>query len=124
MTVEKITREEVEDLARQAAVVLPEKVRHYAALIGVTYAHITIRNQQSLWASCSPNGNLSFNCILMKTPESIQDYVVVHELCHRLEMNHSKAFWAHVAKVIPDYKRCRKWLNTEGVSLIESMKGL
>lgn len=117
---EPISRWELRDLGEEALRVLPLKVSHYAEIIGVTYGHITIRNQKTLWGSCSSKGNLNFNCMLMKTPEHIQDYVVVHELCHRKEMNHSARFWELVAEVIPDYKQCRKWLKDEGGVLLIS----
>ena len=76
----------------------------------MTYGRITIRAQRSRWGSCSSKGNLNFNCLLMLTPSEIRDYVVVHELCHRIELNHSAYFWAEVARILPDYKECRKWL--------------
>ena len=82
--------------------------------MGVTYGRITIRNQKTRWGSCSSKGNLNFNCLLMLTPPEVIDYVVVHELCHRKEMNHSKAFWDEVAHVLPDYEKARLWLKTEG----------
>lgn len=112
--VEPIGEEELKELGREALRVIPKKVSHYADIIGVTYGRITIRNQKTVWGSCSSKGNLNFNCLLMKAPEHVQDYVVVHELCHRKEMNHSKRFWELVASVIPDYKLCRKWLKEEG----------
>lgn len=113
-TIEPIGRWELRDLYEEALKVIPGKVSHYAQALGVTYGRITIRNQKTLWGSCSRKGNLNFNCMLMKSPERVLDYVVVHELCHRIEMNHSKRFWALVESVIPDYKRCRKWLKDEG----------
>ena len=82
---------------------IPERVRHYAPLVGVSFGRITIRNQRSLWGSCSAKGNLNFNCLLMLTPPEVIDSVIVHELCHRKEMNHSKAFYAEVRRVFPDY---------------------
>jgi predicted metal-dependent hydrolase len=97
-------------LVTRAKRVIPVKVRKFAELIGVTYGRITIRNQKTRWGSCSAEGNLNFNCVLMRAPEEIVDYVVVHELCHRIHMNHSKAFWGEVEKVIPDYKERRNWL--------------
>lgn len=112
--IEPVGRWELRDLGEEALRVIPVKVRHYAQVLGVTYGRITIRNQKTLWGSCSSKGNLNFNCMLMKTPEHIQDYVVVHELCHRKEMNHSKQFWTLVESVIPDYRECRKWLKEEG----------
>ncbi|WP_026651374.1 YgjP-like metallopeptidase domain-containing protein [Butyrivibrio proteoclasticus] len=90
--------------------ILPPKVDRFSKEIGVNYGRITIRIQKSRWGSCSSKGNLNFNCLLMNAPEEIIDYVVVHELCHRKEMNHSERFWAEVEKVIPDYKERRKWL--------------
>ena len=64
-------------------------------------------------------GNLNFNCLLMKAPPEVLDYVVVHELCHRLEMNHSPRFWAQVERVLPDYKVSRKWLREHGNELMD-----
>ena len=97
---------------------LPEKVRFFAEKIGVSYGRITIRSQRTRWGSCSVKGNLNFNCLLMLCPEYVQDYVVIHELCHRKEMNHSAAFWAEVEKHCPDYRIRRKWLKDHGASLI------
>ena len=105
-----ISDQEMRLLATRAKRVIPVKVRKFAELIGVTYGRITIRNQKTRWGSCSAEGNLNFNCVLMRAPEEIVDYVVVHELCHRIHMNHSKAFWGEVEKIIPDYKRRRLWL--------------
>ena len=109
---------EIEDLAQQALRVLPERAAYFAPLVGVTYGRITIRNQRTRWGSCSSEGNLNFNCLLMLTPAEVQDYVVVHELCHRKEMNHSAAFWAEVERVLPDYRAQRQWLKDNGVALI------
>ena len=112
--IEPMGRWELRDLLEEALRVIPVRVSYYADILGVTYGRITIRNQKSLWGSCSAKGNLNFNCMLMKAPERVQDYVVVHELCHRMEMNHSKRFWELVGSVIPDYKQCRRWLREEG----------
>ena len=119
--IEPIGRDELIRLSKEARRVLPGKVEHYANIIGVTYGRISIRNQKTVWGSCSSKGNLNFNCLLMKAPEHIQDYIVVHELCHRKEMNHSKRFWELVASVIPDHKACRKWLKEEGTVFLASM---
>lgn len=83
--------------------VIPPKTAYYAKLLNVSYGRITIRNQKTRWGSYSSKGNLNFNCLLMLTPDEVVDYVVVHELCHRIEMNHFKAFWNLVESVLPDY---------------------
>ena len=85
----------------------------------VTYGRITIRDQKSRWGSCSGKGNLNFNWRLILAPEEVLDYVVVHELAHRLEMNHSVRFWGHVERVLPDYKDRRLWLRKNGDGLMQ-----
>ena len=115
---EKLTREKVIALADEALKVIPERVEYFAKVIGVTYGRITVRNQKTRWGSCSSKGNLNFNCLLMLAPPEVLDYVVVHELCHRKQMNHSKAFWLEVEKVLPNYKEVRKWLKEEGSQMI------
>ena len=115
---EKLTREKVIALADEALKVIPERVEYFAKVIGVTYGKITVRNQKIRWGSCSSKGNLNFNCLLMLAPPEVLDYVVVHELCHRKQMNHSKAFWLEVEKVLPNYKEVRKWLKEEGSQMI------
>ena len=112
--VEPLTPEELRALAEQAAKVIPERVRYYAPLVGVTYGRITIRNQKTKWGSCSAKGNLNFNCLLMLTPPEVLDSVVVHELCHRLEMNHSPRFYQIVRRVYPEYDRWNRWLKENG----------
>ena len=114
MQVDYLTREEIEELGDRALRYIPERVAYFAEVMGVTYGRITIRNQKTRWGSCSSKGNLNFNCLLMLTPPEVIDYVIVHELCHRKEMNHSKAFWSEVEKVLPDYKKSAEWLKNEG----------
>lgn len=116
--VECLTTEQIRELAEQSLKVIPQRVAYYAKIIGVTYGRITIRNQKTRWGSCSGKGNLNFNCLLMLTPPEVLDYVVVHELCHRKEMNHSKGFWNEVEKVLPDYRERRKWLKENGGRMI------
>lgn len=116
------TDEQLQVLARQARQTIPERVAHFAPLVGVTYGRITIRSQHTLWGSCSSKGNLNFNCLLMLTPPEVLDYVVVHELCHRKEMNHSARFWAEVEHVLPDYEIQRKWLRENGTALISRLE--
>ena len=90
--------------------------------MGVTYNRITIRHQKTRWGSCSSQGNLNFNCLLMLTPPEVIDSVVVHELCHRKEMNHSDRFYAEVLRVFPNYPKCRKWLKDNGSLLMMRLK--
>lgn len=112
--IEPLSAAEIQELADKALEYIPDRVAHFSKQIGVDYGRITIRNQKTRWGSCSSKGNLNFNCLLMLTPPEIIDYVVVHELCHRKEMNHSKAFWHEVAKILPDYKKHVQWLKNEG----------
>ncbi len=95
----------------------PKRVSHYARMLGVTYGKISIRDQKTRWGSCSSEGNLSFNWRLILAPPDVLDYVVIHELCHRKEMNHSKEFWALVESLMPEYKERRKWLRENGKKL-------
>ena len=115
---EALTAGELAALAREAAVYFPARAAYFAQLLGVSYGRITIRSQKSRWGSCSAKGNLNFNCLLMLAPPEIRDYVVVHELCHRLRMDHSPAFWQAVAGVLPDWQTRRAWLKAHGAELL------
>ncbi len=97
-------------LKEKAKAVLQKKAEYYALLMGVSFGRITIRKQKTRWGSCSSKGNLSFNCMLMRLPEELINYVVVHELAHLKQMNHSSKFWAEVGAVLPNYKALRKEL--------------
>ena len=118
---EPLTYDEIQALANKALEVIPERVKFYAPKVSVTYGRIKIRNQRSRWGSCSSKGNLNFNCLLMLTPPEVIDSVVVHELCHRKEMNHSDKFYAEVLKVFPDYWKWDKWLKENGDLLMKRM---
>lgn len=115
---DKFTPEKIKLLVDKALEVIPKRVEYFANIMGVTYGNITIRNQKTRWGSCSSKGNLNFNCLLMLAPPEVLDYVVAHELCHRKQMNHSKAFWSEVEKVFPDYKKSIKWLKEEGSQIM------
>jgi len=114
----KLSDTEISVLKEQARNILPAKAEHFAPLIGAAYNRISIRCQSTRWGSCSAKGNLNFNCLLMLTPEEVQDYVVVHELCHLKELNHSPRFWAEVEKVLPDYRERRQWLKQNGSAVM------
>ena len=116
--VPKLTREELAALAARAKERIPQRVAYYAPLVGVDYGRITIRSQRTRWGSCSAQGNLNFNCLLMLAPPEVLDSVVVHELCHRKEPNHSKRFYAEVLRVLPDYRARQKWLKENGRKLL------
>ena len=117
-TVRKLSENEIRALAEKAMREIPPRVAHYAPLVGVTYGRITIRNQRTKWGSCSSKGNLNFNCLLMLAPQEVLDCIVVHELCHRKEMNHSQRFYAEVLRVMPDYRERYKWLKENGHMLM------
>ena len=110
--------EEILTLAEQMRQRLPEKLNRHAASMGVTFGRVTIRCQQTRWGSCSSRGNLNFNCLLMLAPEEVLDYVVVHELAHRKQMNHSALFWREVERECPDYKKSLRWLKDRGGALL------
>lgn len=102
----------------EAKRIFPARAEYFARRMGVTYGRITIREQKTRWGSCSRAGNLNFNWKLVLMPPEILDYVVVHELAHRKEMNHSPAFWAVVEKELPDYRRRREELKRLGREFI------
>lgn len=114
---------QIRELAQQAMLVIPERVAYFAPQLGVNHGRITIRNQRTKWGSCSSKGNLNFNCLLMLMPPEVMDYIVVHELCHRKHMDHSRAFWAEVERILPDYRQQKQWLKEHGNRLIARMTG-
>ena len=114
----RLSEEDIRKLMLAARKVIPERVRYYAPLVGVDYGKITIRCQRTKWGSCSSQGNLNFNCLLMLAPPQVLDGVVVHELCHRKEMNHSPRFYEEVLRVYPEYRKWDKWLKTNGGELM------
>jgi len=89
-----------------------------AAALGVTYTRLTMRNQRSRWGSCSSTGALSFNWRLVLAPHDVLDYVVVHEVCHLVELHHGPAFWRLVAKRRPGYAESKQWLDDHGWEIL------
>ena len=120
--IEPYTEADIKVMVEKAKVIIPQKVKYYAPIVGVDYGRITIRNQKTRWGSCSSKGNLNFNCLLMELPDEVINYIVVHELCHRKEMNHSARFYAEVERVFPEYKRCQKWLKENGTNIMKGRR--
>lgn len=109
---------EIKEIKKRARKIIPERVKYFADLAGITYGHISIRLQKTRWGSCSAEGNLNFNCLLVLMPQQILDSIVVHELCHRLHMNHSAAFYKDVRRLFPCYDECHCWLKLNGLSYL------
>ncbi|GIW69904.1 MAG: hypothetical protein KatS3mg101_0651 [Patescibacteria group bacterium] len=95
---------------KRANLIITKLARHFAALYNVKINRISIRNQKTRWGSCSKSGNLNFNYKLIFLPQELRNYVIIHEICHLLEFNHSKKFWAQVEILVPNYKEVRKVL--------------
>ena len=115
---ESFSIEQIDELRRQTKLLVEERAAHYSAMLGLTYNQISVRAQHTRWGSCSSKGNLNFNCLLALVPGDVLDYVVVHELCHLKEMNHSNLFWQLVRQVLPDYAQSKHWLTENGRRLI------
>lgn len=103
---------------RMAKQKLTEKSKRYAAQTGVEPKSINIKDFKSRWGSCSSEGNIDFHWKIMMAPNRVVDYVVVHELCHLLEHNHSPKFWKHVERILPDYTKQKEWLKANQVMMI------
>jgi predicted metal-dependent hydrolase len=97
-------------LRKEATKELPPRVMELAALHGVSVSRISVRNQKSRWGSCSRRGTISLNWRLIQTPVFVRDYIILHELAHRRQMNHSEKFWQEVARLCPDYPAAERWL--------------
>ena len=106
----KLTDDRIRELKKLAKALIPAKVEYYSKIMGLKYGRITITSAKTRFGSCSSQGNLSFSYRLMLYPDAAVDYVVVHELAHLLELNHSPKFYKIVAAVMPDYKERQKIL--------------
>lgn len=98
---------------------LTARVAHFAPQLGVRPRALRIKNARRRWGSASAAGGLNFNWRLILAPPAVLDYVVVHELCHLLELNHSPRFWARVAAVLPGHRACQAWLREHGPALYD-----
>lgn len=119
--IQPFTEDELKELTAKAKEYIPDRVKFFADKMGITYGKITIRQQKTRWGSCTSDGNLSFNCLLMLMPQGPRDSVIVHELCHRRVMNHSKAFYDEILKVMPDYYENDKWIKKHGCKLMRRL---
>ena len=112
LPVPRVRRPEGADASarKRAKEIILARVEHWAPALNLDYRRVFVKDQRTLWGSCSGRKNLNFNWRLAAAPPEALDYVVIHELCHLREMNHSKKFWAHVREACPDYKARRRWL--------------
>lgn len=94
----------------KASQVLRRMTAYYAARMNLRVNRITIKDQKTRWGSCSSKHNLNYNYRLVMAPEKVMEYVVIHELCHLIHMNHSREFWNEVERLQPEYRQYRKWL--------------
>lgn len=118
----KFTESEIADTKQKAKADIPKRVQELAVLMGADYNRVSIKALKSRWGSCSAKRNLNFNCLLALCPSEVVDYVIIHELCHLKELNHSKNFWAEVSKYCPDYKAQKLWLKLHGNELIDRLE--
>ena len=104
-------------LRRQAAKELPAALMALARLHDITVSRISVRNQRSRWGACSARGSITLNWRLMLVPDFVREYVMIHELMHRRELNHSPRFWRHVETACPRHAEARRWLRSDGQRL-------
>lgn len=104
-------------MRRIAAQELPEQLMALATLHGLTVTRVSVRNQRSRWGSCSRDGRIALNWRLLQMPDAVREYVLLHELMHLREQNHSPRFWALVDAVCPTHRASRAWLKHEGLTL-------
>lgn len=109
-------------LKNKAAEVLLQKTKEWAEKIGVEFNRVAFKDQRTLWASCSGKKNINYSYRIIKMPLVVQDYLVVHELCHLKFMNHGEEYWALVGQFSPDYKLHRRWLNEHKDAVSEDVQ--
>ena len=121
-SIEPLSSAEQKALRERAKGVFLERVAYYAPLVDVSYGKVSLRLQKTRWGSCNRKGDLSFNALLLLAPTEVLDSVVVHELCHRKYMNHSKSFYMELYRVFPSYDKCRRWLKENGDALLRRVE--
>ena len=110
--INELSDEEINELKRTAWEYIPPRVDYFANIMGVMVSHVSINQAKTRFGSCSSKKRINFSCNIMRYPDTAIDYVIVHELAHIKELNHSKRFWAIVESVLPDYKERQKILKT------------
>lgn len=120
-TIEKYSPVRLKRIKENTTLLVNDLAFYYAEKIGVEFNKITVKKQRSVWGSCSLKRNLNFNLLLSEMPKEVAEYVVIHELCHLKEMNHSKKFWGLVERFCPDYKKRKRWLKEEGRILLNKI---
>lgn len=113
----RLEPEKIEHYKKLARETIPARVAEFATEYGFIYNSIKITSAMTRWGSCTSKKNLNFTYRLVLAPEFVRDYVIVHELCHLRQMNHSKKFWNEVAGIMPEYKIAEKWLKENGASI-------
>ncbi len=113
-----LSDEDIIALKKRAYECFPPRLEHFAELFGTDYSKLTVRCQHTRWGSCSSNGNISLNCLLLLVPDDVCDSVIAHEICHRKYMNHSRKFYAELLSKYPDYRRCERWLKENGNAIL------
>lgn len=109
-------------LREKANETLKAKTKEWAEKIGVEFNNIVIKDQKTCWASCSGKKNINYSYRIVKMPLAVQDYLMVHELCHLVHMNHGQEYWQLVAQFSPDYKNHRRWLNENKGSIFAEVE--
>ena len=102
----------------EALRLVQDRIAHFNEIYNFPFKKITIRNQKTRWGSCSAKKNLNFNYKILFLPEVYRDYIIVHELCHLKELNHSRTFWALVQKTFPNYRELRKELKAYEITVV------
>jgi predicted metal-dependent hydrolase len=110
-----ISQESYQSCKARSLKFVRDRLRYYGKHYGYTYNRVSIKNMSSRWGSCSSEGNMSFHYRLLFLPLELADYVIVHELCHLAELNHSNRFWQLVRQTIPNYRKCKKALEEYGI---------
>lgn len=114
----KGTKKDYTEYKNLAFVLAQKRIEYFNKIYGFKFNKINIKNQKTRWGSCSRKGNLNFNYKIALLPEKLSDYIIVHELCHLKEFNHSQKFWNLVAKMMPDYLEIRSELKRSGIKFI------